>query len=104
LAALYCALMTDYCLTMLAARGDVIVEGRFASNAAFISALAALRAPQPVFRSRGETGSIHGALMLSLLAREKSAKRTYVDRCLPGPADRLNAAREKWRSLLASNR
>jgi len=104
LAALYCALMTDYCLTMLAARGDVIVEGRFASNAAFISALAALRAPQPVFRSRDETGSLHGALALSLLAREKIVARASVDRVRPGPADKLNAAREKWRRLLASNR
>ena len=51
LAALYCALMTDYCLTMLDARADVIVEGRFATNEAFTSALAALRAPQPVLLS-----------------------------------------------------
>ena len=27
LAAMYCALMTDYCLTMLEARGDIILEG-----------------------------------------------------------------------------
>jgi sugar (pentulose or hexulose) kinase len=103
LAALYCALMTDYCLTLLEATGDVIVEGRLASNEAFTSALAALRAPQPVFRSLGETGSLHGAVLLSLIARGKNAKRTKVDRCRPGPADKLNAARRKWRSLLPAN-
>jgi L-fuculokinase len=104
LAALYCALMTDYCIALLEATGDIIVEGRFASNEAFTSALAALRAPQPVFRSLGETGSLHGAVLLSLFARGKGGKRTKVDRCRPGPADKLNAARRRWRSLLPANR
>ena len=104
LAAMYCALMTDYCLELLKATGDIIVEGRLASNEAFTSALAALRAPQPVFRSLGETGSLHGGVLLSLFARGKGAKRTKVDPCRPGPADKLNAARHRWRSLLPANR
>ena len=52
LAALYCALMTDWCVTMLEARGDIILEGRFASNEVFASALAAFREPQRSFARR----------------------------------------------------
>jgi len=104
LAALYCALMTDYCMTLLEATGDVIVEGRVASNEAFTSALSALRAPQPVFRSLGETGSLHGAVLLSRFARGEGAKRTKVDRCRLAPPEKLNEARHRWRSLLPANR
>ncbi len=84
LAALYCALMTDYCLTMLEARGDIILEGRLASNDAFAAALAALREPQPVFRSPDETGTLRGAVSLSLLARGKSPQPARLDPCPRG--------------------
>ncbi|HUI24945.1 MAG TPA: hypothetical protein VL403_02580 [Candidatus Kryptonia bacterium] len=100
LAALYCALMTDHCMTMLAAQGDVIIEGRLADNDAFTSALASLRAPQPVFRSRGKSGTLDGALVLSQLANGKDPKRTKVDLCPASDSAKLNAARLRWRSLL----
>ena len=41
--------MTDHCLTMLETRGDIILEGRLASNDAFASALAALANRNPFF-------------------------------------------------------
>jgi L-fuculokinase len=102
LAALYCALMTDHCMTMLEAQGDVIIEGRLADNDAFTSALADLRAPQPVFRSRSKSGTLDGAVLLSQLANGKDLKRTKLDLCPPGDDARLNAARLRWRSLLPS--
>jgi L-fuculokinase len=100
LAALYCALMTDHCLTMLGARGDVILEGRLASNEAFVSALAALREPQPVFRSPDETGTLRGAAVLSLLARGKRPPPARLDPCPIRPAEKLKATRLRWQNSL----
>lgn len=100
LAALYCALMTDYCITMLDGRGDIILEGRLASNDAFASALAALREPEPVFRSSDETGSLRGAVALSLLARGKNPEPARLDLCPIGPVAKMKSARLRWQSLL----
>lgn len=100
LAALYCALMTHYCITMLKGRGDIILEGRLASNEAFALALAALREPQPVFRSSDETGTLRGAVALSLLAQGKTPEPAKLDLCPVGPVDELKSARLKWQSLL----
>jgi L-fuculokinase len=100
LAALYCALMTDYCLTMLEARGDVILEGRLASNEAFASALTALRDPQPVFRSPDETGTLRGAAALSMQARGKHPQPARLDPCPIGRIEKLSAARLRWQRFL----
>jgi L-fuculokinase len=100
LAALYCALMTDYCMRMIEARGDIILEGRLASNEAFASALAALREPQPVFRSPDETGTLRGAAALSLLARGKRPQPARLDRCIVGPVEKLRATRLRWQKFL----
>jgi L-fuculokinase len=104
LAAMYCALMTDYCLTMIEARGDVILEGRLASNEAFASALAALREPQPVFRSPDETGTLRGAAALSLLSRGRRPEPAKLDRCSVGPIAKLKSTRFRWHALLPANR
>lgn len=104
LAAMYCALMTDYCLTMLEARGDIILEGRLASNDAFVAALAALREPQPVFRSPDETGTLRGAVSLSLLARGKRPEPARLDRCPLASIARLRSARLRWQRLLLTTR
>jgi len=104
LAAMYCALMTDYCITMLEARGDIILEGRLASNGAFASALAALREPQLVFRSVDETGTLRGAASLSLIARGKSPEPATLDLCAAGPVAELRSARLKWQSLIPTTR
>jgi sugar (pentulose or hexulose) kinase len=103
LAALYCALMTDWCVTMLKARGDIILEGRLASNEAFASALAALCEPQQVFRSPDETGTLHGAVSLSLTARGKTAQPAALVPCPIAPVGKLRSTRERWRSLLPAS-
>jgi L-fuculokinase len=104
LAALYCALMTDYCLTMLDARGDVIVEGRLASNEAFTSSLAAMREPQPVLRSADETGTLRGAVALSLLARGENPQPATLHVCPAGPVTKIRDARLRWQSLLPTQK
>lgn len=104
LAAMYCALMANYCLTMIEARGEIILEGRLASNDAFTSALAALREPQPVFRSPDETGTLRGAAALSLLSRGRHPEPAKLDRCRMGPAAKLKATRPRWNALLPTNR
>lgn len=100
LAALYCALMTDFCLETLEARGDVILEGRLASNDAFGSALAAFRAPRLVLRSADETGTLRGAATLSLLARGRRPEPARLYPCRAGLVDQLNSGRLAWRARL----
>jgi sugar (pentulose or hexulose) kinase len=100
LAAMYCALMTDYCIEMLDARGDIILEGRLADNDAFTSTVAALREPQLVLRSHDETGTLRGAVALSLLAHGKNPQPAKLERCAIGPVEIFRSTRKKWRSLL----
>ena len=103
LAALYCALMSDFCLDALDARGDVIIEGRLASNEAFASALSALRAPQNVLRSFDQSGTLRGAAMLSAIARGERPERAHLSACPAGAISELKLTRDRWRSLLPIN-
>jgi len=96
LAAFYCALMTDLSIDTLQARGDVIVEGRLASNEAFIAALAALRAPDPVFRSLDESGTAKGAAILAALARGAQPTPARLLRCELGAVEEVQHARDLW--------
>lgn len=64
LAALYCALMTDYCLSRLQSGGDIFVEGSFARNAVYLSVLQSLRPEQRVCASNDSTGTTQGAAQL----------------------------------------
>jgi len=63
-ASLELARRTDHALTLIAAEGPILVEGRFADDAAFGPALAHLRPAQPVFRSSLADGVALGALRL----------------------------------------
>jgi sugar (pentulose or hexulose) kinase len=104
-AALYCALVTDECLRLVEARGEVIVEGPFARNRAYSSALAGLRARQRVLASDDATGTFAGAARLALWSRggpsapgrlEPPAARTI--RALA--PERLAEHRARWRAML----
>jgi sugar (pentulose or hexulose) kinase len=63
-AALELARKTDRVLALIAAEGPILIEGRFADDAAFGAALAALRPGQPVYRSSLADGVALGALRL----------------------------------------
>jgi L-fuculokinase len=64
LATLYCALMTDYCLDALGAKGPITVEGSFTANPWFAPLLAALRSGQAVSQSDDASGTTCGGWML----------------------------------------
>ena len=81
----------------LGARGDVVVEGRFARDEAFGATLAALRAPAPVFASRDETGTLGGAALLATWPR--AAVPPPLIRLRPDESfvARLREHRARWR-------
>jgi len=63
LATLYCALMTAYCLDMLDATGEVVVEGSFTANVHFAPLLSAL-VSRKVVRSNDASGTTLGGWLL----------------------------------------
>lgn len=64
LASLYLALMTDACLKLIDADGPLLVEGRFAADASFPSALASLRRDRTVLVWSTDDGVALGAARL----------------------------------------
>jgi sugar (pentulose or hexulose) kinase len=64
-AALQLARRTDRALALINAEGPILVEGRFADDAAFSVALARLRPSQPLYRSTLADGVALGALRLA---------------------------------------
>ncbi|MCC7703562.1 L-fuculose kinase [Janthinobacterium sp. GW460P] len=97
LATLYCALMSDYCLDALGARGPVTVEGSFTDNRHFSSLLAALRPGQDVSVSQDASGTTCGGWMLHRWGEVPTMAATLM----PALAvDGLLAYREQWRALL----
>jgi sugar (pentulose or hexulose) kinase len=65
-AAVELARRTVRALELVAAEGPILIEGRFAGDAAFGAALAAFRPGQSVYRSRFGDGVAQGALRLAL--------------------------------------
>lgn len=100
-AALYLALMTDQCLDLIGARGDVIVEGAFAANAAYLSVLAALRPRAGVLASGDATGTSQGAALLARWGTHGPAPATQLVRALRVPG--LEGYRTAWREALAGD-
>jgi sugar (pentulose or hexulose) kinase len=67
LASLYCALMVSESLDAIHSQGDIIVDGPFSQNNAFLAVLAALRADQTVYASEARDGTAAGAACLALM-------------------------------------
>jgi L-fuculokinase len=97
LASLYSALMVDLWLTILAARGDIVIDGPLARNALFPRLLRTLRPSQKVLAVRGEVGTAAAARALA------SSRPAPVE---TAPADALSLSssleryRETWRERL----
>ncbi|MEZ5477680.1 MAG: FGGY family carbohydrate kinase [Thiolinea sp.] len=64
LASLYCALVTDACLTRVQSQGPIYLEGSFARNAVFCGCLQALRPEQTLWVSVDGTGTTAGVVEL----------------------------------------
>lgn len=94
-AGLYQALMTATCLEMIGSRGPIVVEGPFAINEVFLTALHTL-AKRPIHASLADTGTALGA---SLLAGTRPAVhlRRVSDK-LAGLTDYA----ERWRDAARS--
>lgn len=82
-AAMYLALVSDYCLNLVGSTGDVHVEGKLGGNPVYLRALAALRSPQPVFVTDDATGTARGAALLA--AQSPAGIANALRAVLPGP-------------------
>jgi len=98
LATLYTALVTDYCLDLLGASGDIIVDVRMTSNGAWLGTLASLRGAQKVTASSDVEGGMRGAAALAAWPRQLAAKPLRT--CSPLPLPGLAAYRAIWRAAL----
>ncbi|MBL4826148.1 MAG: L-fuculose kinase [Spongiibacteraceae bacterium] len=92
LASLYCALMLDYQLDLLAAQGDIFIEGAFLKNALLCAVLAQLRINQTVYLSADDTGTVKGCAYLADWSGEGEAlnSRSCVSTSLLGLDDYKN--------------
>jgi sugar (pentulose or hexulose) kinase len=97
LASLHLALMADASLGLIAAEGPIVIEGRFAEDAVFTAALAALRPASPVFACPDGDRIAYGA---ARLWRPHLAPAQPLRRVSPLEAD-LTAYAERWRDQIA---
>jgi sugar (pentulose or hexulose) kinase len=99
LAALYAAFYANHCLDLLEARGEIVVDGGFAGNAAFCRLLAALRPNADVWVSRSHEGTALGAALLWQRHVRQEPARVALDRVAPYPVPGLAEAASRWVSL-----
>ncbi|HXV30594.1 MAG TPA: carbohydrate kinase, partial [Sinorhizobium sp.] len=93
------ALMTATCLDLIGARGEIIVEGPFAANAAYLRMLAAATG-RPVLANRlSSTGTSLGAACLVAGARIRTGAEAFAEAIPPAYFD---YARE-WQRLTAEH-
>jgi sugar (pentulose or hexulose) kinase len=95
-ASLYLALMVEFCMEAAGCRGDVILEGPFARNAALLGALAALLPDRAVLASPDATGTSMGAGMVAGV-RPPQAE---LPRAAPAAIAGLVEHRNRWREML----
>jgi sugar (pentulose or hexulose) kinase len=98
--ALYAALMADASLELIGARGQLLVEGRFAGAEVFVRALAALRPDLDVFAVPEGLDVSFGALR----TLDSSLKPTGLPKHVEPLAEDLRALRTAWRDEAAAAR
>ena len=100
LASLYYALMTDYCLTMLNSKGDILIEGSAIQNKLFCQIIATIRSPQIVHLSQDLTGTVVGTSLLTRWPVEGYFPET--EECAPHYLflkEKLDQYQKAWLSL-----
>nr|WP_010132773.1 FGGY family carbohydrate kinase [Microbulbifer agarilyticus] len=95
IASLYCALMLDFQLAAIGSRGHIIIEGAFLKNPIICGLLAQLRAPQRVYLSEDDTGTVTGCAMLTQATECKPD--TPLETCRPTTLRGLHDYRDSWR-------
>jgi len=98
LASLYCALMLDYLLERLDARGDIFIEGAFLKNPNLCAVLAQLRGDQQVWLSADDTGTVQGCA--SLVDWGGAVNRPRVQIGAATRLKRLERYKQRWRTAL----
>ena len=94
---LYLALMTEACLDLIGAKGPVFVEGPFALNRPYLTALSALTSTD-VIALASSTGTSQGAALLAGIRPISAADSPPVRAELPG----LAHYRQSWREAMIS--
>lgn len=100
LATLYCALMSDYCLTSLDAVRTIALEGSFGANSHYAALLASLRPGQPIVVSDDANGTTCGARLLHRGAQLSATAHAKAQQ--PSPVEGLTAYRKRWQNMLGS--
>lgn len=95
-ASLYLALMTEACLGLIGAKGPIFVEGPFALNRAYLSALSALKGSD-VIALPGSTGTSQGAALLTGIRPAAATASQPLWAKLRG----LQDYRQAWHTALA---
>lgn len=102
LATIYCALMIDYQLDMLGAKGDVIIEGAFLKNPLLCALVNQLRVDQNVLLSQDNTGTVSGAAYLTKWESRDTCKVEMLD-VVVTQIRGLKQYQQEWRTLLNVN-
>ncbi len=100
LATIYSALMINYQLNLLEAKGDVIIEGAFLKNPLLCALLNQIRGEQNVLLSRDSTGTVLGAAYLTNWDHVEA----HVETQNAGTTDLTGLAEymQKWLTLIES--
>lgn len=99
LATLYLALMTDYCLQLLAQNTTVVIEGAFARNRWLMSILASLGKHRRVLFSDDSTGTTAGTARLWPQAKDWPYRLNQAE-VEPSIQAVIEPYRQQWQSLL----
>jgi sugar (pentulose or hexulose) kinase len=78
--------MTEACLDLIGARGQIIVEGPFALNETYLSLLSALTG-RDVIALPGSTGTSQGAALLTGISPVHGAERHFAAADITGLRD-----------------
>jgi sugar (pentulose or hexulose) kinase len=93
LATLYCALMIDRCLELLAVEGHIFLVGSFLKNPVLCELVAQLRPGQRVSLSSDESGTVRGAAQLCDWESKTSVSATH---CEGSGIEGLSEYRKRW--------
>jgi len=102
LASLYCALITDHCLTGIQSRGDIFVDGAFVQDEIYLRVLASLRSQQTLYASTETNGTALGAALLVNWPERRPGNGNTPTRIQPesGSGTALSDYVDLWRETL----
>ena len=99
-ATIYSAMMLDHLLSSLESKGDIIIEGRFATNDLICSLLAALRPDQNICINSDVGGIAEGCFRLAHWDKEPS--KVSLPTVVPFSSNLLIPYAEKWKAQISN--